>query len=161
MYAHNTVDRQFICEELNCGKMYMMKQSLVTHKKRAHTTSNSNEQKMTTTKCNYICEQCGKSFSSSGTLKKHTYIHSGVMPFQCQLCPRKYVTKHKLKEHMLRHEGIKNFVCPICGLGKTTVHELKVHINYHTKEILYPCKICSAVFTSIGRYYLDLQLLFD
>lgn len=91
-------------------------------------------------------------------LQKHTYTHTGLMPFICGICPKKYATKHKLKEHMMRHEGIKNHICPFCGLRKTTPHELKVHINYHTREKMYPCKVCSAVFSSIGKFILNLKL---
>lgn len=95
-----------------------------------------------------VCEHCGKSFSSTSSLKKHSYSHTGMMPFKCDICPHKFPTKYKLRMHVMRHEGIKNYVCPTCGLRKTTMHELRVHINYHTREKQYPCNLCSSVFSN-------------
>lgn len=100
----------------------------------------------------FVCEQCGKMFSSSGSLKKHGYTHGDqLLPFPCTLCPKRCMTNHKLKVHMMRHEGVKNHVCPHCGLRKTTAYELKVHINYHTREKLWPCEKCDLVFSSVGN----------
>lgn len=93
-----------------------------------------------------ICEHCGKSYASNTGLKKHSYSHTGVMPFKCHLCPKAFATTNKLKMHIMRHEGIKNHMCPVCGLRKTTMYELRVHMNSHTGEKQYACDRCSAVF---------------
>uniref|UniRef100_A0A182FKB6 Uncharacterized protein n=1 Tax=Anopheles albimanus TaxID=7167 RepID=A0A182FKB6_ANOAL len=96
----------------------------------------------------YICEQCGKSYTTAGALKAHTYSHTGDRPFACTLCEKKFVNSNKLRIHMMRHQGIKKYECPHCGMKKTTKNELRIHINHHTKERLSICSTCGQSFTS-------------
>ncbi|XP_050091261.1 gastrula zinc finger protein XlCGF28.1-like [Anopheles aquasalis] len=99
----------------------------------------------------YICEQCGKSYTTAGALKAHTYSHTGDRPFACTLCEKKFVNSNKLRIHMMRHQGIKKYECPHCGMKKTTKNELRIHINHHTKERLSICSTCGQSFTSSGN----------
>lgn len=62
--AHSNIGKPFICEEPECGRTYTMKQSLVSHVRKVHLKI---VDKSATSV--YICESCGKSFASSGTLK--------------------------------------------------------------------------------------------
>ncbi|XP_052889293.1 zinc finger protein 681-like [Anopheles moucheti] len=106
-----------------------------------------------------ICEMCGKTFSSQGALKKHSYIHTGGMPFHCEKCNKSYPTSYKLKVHMMRHQGIKNFECSYCGLKKTTSDELKMHMNYHTKEKVHTCNYCGQKFLTSGNFARHIKLV--
>lgn len=144
--VHTIEGPKNICNEPGCGKTYTSKQTLVLHQKKIHS-----DEPLIKNEDGYMCEECGKSFSSGASLKKHSFLHSGIRPFQCARCPKKYTTKHKLKEHMNRHEGIKNYICPHCGMKKTTSNELRVHINYHTRETEYPCSACPQIFFSPGN----------
>lgn len=169
--AHSEIKQEFTCDYPECNKTYSMKQSLMSHKRKVHSGTWDPSKEI----AKYMCETCGKSFKTNSALKvtvrhqipftikpiffqflflpqqKHTYTHTGLMPFKCLICPRKYPTKHKLKEHQMRHDGIKNHICPFCGLRKTTQNELKTHINYHTRDKQYPCKMCPAIFSNIGK----------
>ncbi|XP_062555692.1 zinc finger protein 845-like [Armigeres subalbatus] len=142
---HSDAKCEFLCDFPECGLSYSTKQGLTNHRRRHDPNFIQPIQKRV------VCDQCGKTFSTAGALKKHSYIHSGDMPFQCQTCNKKLPTAHKLKEHTMRHEGIRNHVCPLCGLKKTTRHELTVHMNYHTREKQFTCHVCAQVFSNIGN----------
>uniref|UniRef100_A0A182NC86 C2H2-type domain-containing protein n=1 Tax=Anopheles dirus TaxID=7168 RepID=A0A182NC86_9DIPT len=143
---HPAPDQEaFPCDYEGCRFSYKTRKGLTAHRK----THNPNFTRPVPKKC--VCETCGKTFSSSGTLKKHSYIHTGILPFHCEICDKKHPTAHKLKVHMMRHQGIKNYECSLCGLKKTTSDELKAHMNNHTKAKVYVCEHCGQVFTSSGN----------
>ncbi|XP_058464355.1 zinc finger protein 2-like [Malaya genurostris] len=142
---HSDKQLKYPCDYPGCEHVYSTKQGMTNHKKRHDPNFVMPEPKHS------VCDQCGKTFSTGGALKKHSYIHTGDMPFECKVCKRRLPTAHKLKEHTMRHEGIKNHVCPYCGQKKTTRHELKVHMNYHTREKQFTCHVCAQVFSNIGN----------
>lgn len=144
--VHKNEAIRFYCDIEGCDKSYTMKQGLVSHKKMVHSDKPPPDKPS-----KFMCEECGKAFKASATLKKHSYSHTGIRPFSCTICPNKYLSKQRLQEHMMRHEGIKNHVCAVCGMKKTTAHELRTHMNYHTRELKYPCSICHQIFYSIGN----------
>nr|XP_029721388.1 LOW QUALITY PROTEIN: zinc finger protein 2 [Aedes albopictus] len=150
---HSDAKNEFRCDFPDCGLSYSTKQGLTNHQKRHDPNFIQPVQKRV------VCDQCGKTFSTAGALKKHNYIHSGDMPFQCQVCNKKLPTAHKLKEHMMRHEGVRNHVCPLCGLKKTTRHELTVHMNYHTREKQFTCHVCAQVFSNIGKLVRHIKIV--
>uniref|UniRef100_A0A182QA19 C2H2-type domain-containing protein n=1 Tax=Anopheles farauti TaxID=69004 RepID=A0A182QA19_9DIPT len=143
---HPAPDQEaFSCDYEGCSYSYKTKKGLTAHRK----THSPNFTRPVPKKC--VCEMCGKTFSSSGTLKKHSYIHTGILPFHCTICDKKHPTAHKLKVHMMRHQGIKNYECSICGLKKITSDELKAHMNNHTKAKVYVCEHCGQIFASSGN----------
>ncbi|XP_052873093.1 gastrula zinc finger protein XlCGF57.1-like [Anopheles cruzii] len=141
----NEQQQRFPCDFPACSLTYTTMANMRKHRK----THDPNHVNRGTLK--YICEQCGKSYTTFGALKAHTYSHTGNLPFSCTMCDRKFVNADKLRIHMMRHQGIKNYECPHCGIKKTTKTELRTHINYHTKERKIPCSTCGLAFASSGN----------
>lgn len=52
----------------------------------------------------YICEECGKAFSTKGALKEHQITHSDEKPYQCAHCPKKFKNLPRLKVSIKRYE---------------------------------------------------------
>jgi len=73
----------------------------------------------------YTCNQCEKSFPTSGRLENHKYEHEDeqltVWPnesgkFQCQDCGKEYANLPGLRVHVdVVHRGLKNHNCHLCG----------------------------------------------
>ncbi|XP_055622601.1 gastrula zinc finger protein XlCGF57.1-like [Toxorhynchites rutilus septentrionalis] len=143
---HSNAKMRFPCDFSGCEMVYATKQGMINHKKRHDPNFVPPEPKRS------VCDQCGKTFSTKGSLKAHSYIHTGIRPFQCTICDKRFPDIHKLNEHIMRHEGIKNHVCSYCGQKKTTLKELKVHMNYHTREKQqFACDICAQTFSNIAN----------
>jgi hypothetical protein len=53
---------------------------------------------------NYPCSQCTKTFLTSGSLKKHSYFHSGERPIHCGICDKGFYQKCALDIHMNIHK---------------------------------------------------------
>ena len=55
-------------------------------------------------KRNYVCEDCGKDFTTHDHLQRHRRIHTGERPFSCDVCGRAFSQKGSMERHKkLKH----------------------------------------------------------
>ncbi|XP_057692635.1 zinc finger protein 37 homolog [Corythoichthys intestinalis] len=92
------------------------------------------------------CSVCGKKFMQRSDLVMHSRCHTGVKPFACTLCCWKFSKKSSLVLHMRRHTGEKPHWCSVCGKRFRHPSSLAEHSRIHIKGNVYSCSVCSAGF---------------
>ena len=95
----------------------------------------------------YICEECGKKFSSKSCFRKHKNLHSGI--YSCGICGKSCGTRNSLEIHEGRHEGRKpqSCVCNVCDKEFYDPSSLNKHVkNVHMNFRPYPCTLCDRKF---------------
>ena len=89
----------------------------------------AHDKKKITYKCRY--EECNKRFTKTWNLLDHMRMHEGIRPFKCQNCPKSFTQKGNLKKHQIQHtlsslKERKRFKCDICYKGYTEKYNLEV-----------------------------------
>ncbi|KAJ2941928.1 hypothetical protein O0L34_g10745 [Tuta absoluta] len=80
-------ERPFKCTE--CSKSFQMKQRLVAHR-RVHSA----------VKASYLCNLCGKHFSTHSNRQRHMIIHTGLRPFRCEMCEKSFKHASEKRAHI-------------------------------------------------------------
>lgn len=99
-----------------------------------------------TKKISYDCNICSKSFTHQNYLKTHLMMHSGERPHCCDLCGKTFVQRTHLHRHKKTHTGAKPYSCSYCHKAFALNENLKVHIRIHTKETTHHCSECGKGF---------------
>ncbi|KAI8129770.1 Zinc finger protein 26 [Lucilia cuprina] len=83
----------FECDQ--CGKGFMLAVHLKVHKQTKHENKR------------YVCEEanCGKFFKSQQSLKNHTYVHLGSLPYSCEYCGKMFTNRGSLRWHLKTCHG--------------------------------------------------------
>ncbi|KAJ6648702.1 Zinc finger protein [Pseudolycoriella hygida] len=94
------------------------------------------------------CEQCPKTYTSSGALKMHINTHT--RPFQCTHCENRFSRPWLLKVHIRTHTGEKPFVCAHCERAFADRSNLRAHLQTHSAVKKYACKTCTKTFSRMS-----------
>ena len=90
----------------------------------------------------HVCDQCPKSYSSSGELNRHKQsVHEGVK-YACDQCDYQATQINHLTVHIQsKHEGVK-YACDQCDYQATQKSHLTVHIQSKHEGVKYACDQC-------------------
>lgn len=103
------------------------------------------------------CEECGRSFKSSGHYRYHLETHKGNRVLKCPIngCNRRFAWPGHLKYHVRTHSNDRPYLCKFKHCHKTfyTLQSLDVHMRSHTGIKPFECPVegCGKSFTTSGN----------
>lgn len=97
----------------------------------------------------YCCGICGKEFPIEAHLKVHMTVHMDDKPYSCVECDFKTKRRADLNIHMKRHLGIKPFKCTLCTFKSVKRSVLTRHMETHKDRPRdLICEVCGAAYCS-------------
>ena len=92
----------------------------------------------------FSCCLCGKTFSRSNDLRRHTLLHSGERRFSCSFCDMKFVARGDLNKHVRCHTGEKPYLCQYtnCSRAFSQKGDLSKHLRIHLGAKPHECDQC-------------------
>uniref|UniRef100_A0A182KA94 C2H2-type domain-containing protein n=1 Tax=Anopheles christyi TaxID=43041 RepID=A0A182KA94_9DIPT len=99
----------------------------------------------------FMCDLCGKNFSSSMVLDRHIKQHQGIETIEkvdCPFCGKQLNGKYNLQKHVrcMHLEAGKGYRCDVCGHVSPNSIALKNHVKrVHTGEH-FECEQCGKRF---------------
>jgi len=132
------MDTDLTHECAQCDKKYSTIHNLNTHIKHAHSAEIVKVQ----------CPDCGRLFSTSGALKKHSSLHKPP-ELPCPICGKLFHNNQYLLRHAMSVHGDsseKKFKCDLCEKGFDTKPAMDGHKNWHLNLKPYQCRWCEKTY---------------
>lgn len=101
----------------------------------------------------YCCELCGIGMVSQGALNRHMLAHTDEKKHECQVCHRKFKRKMQLTYHMRNHNTEALLMCGVCGKTCNNPQALRNHELTHSDEKNFECDLCGKKFKTINYVY--------
>ncbi|XP_017000206.2 zinc finger protein 761 [Drosophila takahashii] len=135
----------YMCDQENCSEAYVNWNSLYTHKRRTHESSNKQAEKTAKTTPEWICQFCLKECRSKMSLSVHVARSHNNDNVVCPLCNASYKSQDALaKHHAYWHEPIE---CPECFKIVKNRRNYDTHVNVvHSNKKRYSCGVCQKGF---------------
>ncbi|KFD55699.1 hypothetical protein M513_03447 [Trichuris suis] len=96
----------------------------------------------------FACEKCDFRFTSKEALREHWKWHSARFKAVCKKCTVRFVTKEELEEHVKSaHRRCKPLICGICKKTFWKLQSLKAHVDKHRQISTFPCPKCDRTFS--------------
>lgn len=146
-------ERNFKCEEKNCGKAFKNTKQLKNHR-RTH-----RKVELVITKC----DKCSATFTNPNSLKKHIEkTHELAEEVKCEVCGKIINSKEALKLHLLTHDSDKKFHCDYekCEYATNDHNAIRRHKMRHNKSKHYKCPKCSYTSIQSATYRVSDKRLF-
>lgn len=129
--------------KLNCGTNKKKKRR---SSKRRGATQTERPRAIAEEKTRKVCEECGLTFSSNCTLRRHRITHTGQKDFICGICQKRFARKFHLDMHMRIHLNIRPHICETCASSFSTSSDLTRHRRIHVDVKNYACVVCERRF---------------
>lgn len=98
----------------------------------------------------FLCETCGKYFTTKSNLLTHTKMHLPIEKrkhYECYICKSTFSYKKSLIHHMPTHCGKKiRFQCKVCLVHFSRTDALRRHSLIHLGKFTHQCKTCGKGF---------------